>query len=274
VDTETHPPRISVVIPTYQRREACSRALASALEQELSPLEVIVCDDGSTDGTEEELRGWAEDEPRLRYLRLSSNTGSPAAVRNLGVRSALGDWVAFLDADDAWLPKKLRTQAERIETGRYDVIASDAERPSGSPYFGLAGPLEPDRAEFLRHNPIITSTAVVRASALRSAGGFVESALGIGTAGVEDYALWLALSAQGARFVVLDDQLAVYDDAVSETLSGSAPRQEARVAAVRWRHWLKRPADPEALGSAARGSADAAAWALRAARRRLRRSGP
>src|SRR4051812_17292018 len=75
-------PRISVVIPTYQRLEQCKRAIASALEQEHPPLEVIVCDDGSTDGTEKELRRWAGREPNLFYVRLPENSGSPALVRN------------------------------------------------------------------------------------------------------------------------------------------------------------------------------------------------
>src|SRR5207344_2583470 len=62
VDAE--PPRISVVIPTYQRVESCRRAISSALEQELPALEVLVCDDGSTDGTQDALESWARDEPR------------------------------------------------------------------------------------------------------------------------------------------------------------------------------------------------------------------
>jgi glycosyltransferase involved in cell wall biosynthesis len=273
VATEAHPPRISVVIPTYQRREACARAVASALEQEMSPLEVIVCDDGSSDRTEEDLRAWAEAEPRLRYLRLPANTGLLSRVRNLGIESARGDWVAFLDDDDLWQPAKLRIQGERIATGHYDVVASDATRSSGGSYFGLETPHEPDRAEFLRHNPIIVSSAVVRASMLRSAGGFAGSAMGIEITGVEDYALWLTLADRGARFLVLPEDLVTYSDAGPDRMSGAEMRQEARVAAVRWRHWLRRPTDAEVLGSAARGSADAAAWVLRTARRRLGRSG-
>ena len=208
----TGPPRISVVIPTYQRLDGCRRAVSSVLDQELSPLEVLVCDDGSTDRTQEELESWAEREPRLRYLRLPRNHGAPAAARNLGTQNARGDWVAFLDDDDQWVRGKLRVQSEAISTGLYDVVASDATRSSGGPYFGLECELEPDRAEFLRHNPIITSTAVARRSSLIAAEGFTDSAMGMSIRGVEDYAAWLKLAYRGARFLVLPDRLVIYED--------------------------------------------------------------
>jgi teichuronic acid biosynthesis glycosyltransferase TuaG len=193
------PPRISVVIPTYQRLEECKRAVSSALEQESPPLEVLVCDDGSTDGTWEEFESWAREESRVRYLR-STHRGPRALVRNLGIEKAKEEWIAFLDSDDdVWQPDKLRIQGESIATGQYDVVASDAERSSGGPYLGLSRPLYPDEAEFLRRNPIITSTAVARRSSLLSLGGFIRSALRMTIKGVEDYALWLALASRGAR---------------------------------------------------------------------------
>jgi teichuronic acid biosynthesis glycosyltransferase TuaG len=255
-------PRISVVIPTYQRLESCRRAISSALEQELPALEVLVCDDGSADGTRDALETWAGEEPRLRYLRLPRNFGAPAAARNLGTDNARGEWVAFLDDDDRWVPEKLRVQAEAISTGRYDVVASDAIRSSGDPYLGLDRPSEPDRAELRRHNPVITSTAVVRRTSLIEAGGFTDSAVGMTITGVEDYAAWLNLAYRGARFVVLPDRLVDYDDAGENRVSTAVARQEAEVAAVRWRLWLRRPYDFAVLGSALRGTLDA--WKLRA----------
>jgi teichuronic acid biosynthesis glycosyltransferase TuaG len=257
------PPRISVVIPTYQRLEACRRAISSALEQELPALEVLVCDDGSTDGTEEALEGWAREEPRLHYLRLPRNFGAPAAARNLGTERARGDWVAFLDDDDVWLPGKLRVQGEAISSGAYDLVACDATRSGGQPYFGLERATEPDRAELLRHNPIITSTAVVRRSALIAGGGFTDSAVGMSIKGVEDYAAWLNLAYLGARILVLPDQLVLYEDTGEQRVSSAAARQEAEVAAVRWRLWMRRPYDLAVAGSALRGTLDAWKWRRR-----------
>lgn len=257
------PPRISVVIPTYQRLESCRRAVSSVLEQELPALELLVCDDGSTDGTQGELEGWAREEDRLHYLRLPGNTGTPAAARNLGVERASGEWVAFLDDDDVWLPSKLRVQGEAISTGRHDVVASDATRSGGQPYFGLESAAEPDRAELLRHNPIITSTAVVRRSALIAAGGFIHRAVGMSITGVDDYAAWLNLSQRGARIVVLPDQLVLYEDTGEQRVSSAPGRQEAEVAAVRWRLWMRRPYDLAVAGSALRGTIDAWKWRRR-----------
>jgi teichuronic acid biosynthesis glycosyltransferase TuaG len=256
-------PRISVVIPTHERREECKRAISSALDQELPPLEVLVCDDGSADRTQEELEAWAADEPRLRYLRLPRNFGAPAAARNLGTQSARGEWVAFLDDDDQWVPGKLRIQAQAISTGGYDVVASDAIRASGGPYLGLKSEVVPDRAEFLRHNPIITSTAVARRSILIAAGGFTDSAIGMSITGVEDYAAWLNLAYRGASFLVLPDELVAYEDTQETRVSSAAARQEAEVAAVRWRLWLRRPADPAVLRSALHATVMAARYRLR-----------
>jgi glycosyltransferase involved in cell wall biosynthesis len=252
------PPRISVVVPTYQRRDQCARAVSSALDQELAPLEVIVCDDGSTDGTREAMEAWADEEPRLRYLRLPRNFGAPAQARNLGTREARGEWVAFLDDDDRWLPEKLRVQGEALATGRYDLVASDATRSGGDPYFDMTEPLEPGRAEFLRHNPVITSTAVVRRAALIEAGGFTDSAVGMSITGVEDYAAWLSLAYRGARVVVLPDRLIIYQDTGDDRVSAAVTRQGAEVAAIRWRLWTRRPYDPAVLLSALRGTSDAA----------------
>jgi teichuronic acid biosynthesis glycosyltransferase TuaG len=253
-------PRISVVIPTYQRAEDCRVAVASALEQELPPLEVLVCDDGSTDETEALITRLSSEDPRVRYLRLRENHGSPAPARNLGIASAKGDWVGFLDSDDRWLPAKLATQSEFLADGGYDVLASNARRTSGDSYFGLHGRHEPDRREFLTHNPVIVSTAVARKSVLAAAGGFPTSALGYGIRGVEDYGLWMRLAYAGCRFLVLPDDLVVYNDAAQDRMSNSVYRQEAATAAVRWRTWLKRPLDGAVLRSAARGSVDAARW--------------
>jgi glycosyltransferase involved in cell wall biosynthesis len=259
-------PRISVVIPTYQRLEACKRAVSSALEQELRPLEVLVCDDGSTDGTREAMESWTAEEPLLRYLPLPRNFGAPAAARNLGTREARGEWVAFLDDDDRWLPEKLRVQGEAISTGSYDLVGSDATRTGGDPYFGLTAPSEPDRGELLRHNPIITSTAVVRRADLLAAGGFTDTAAGMSITGVEDYAAWLNLVFRGARVLVVPDRLVIYEDSGEDRVSAAAARQEAEVAAVRWSLWMRRPYDPAVLMSALRGTSDAARIRLRGSR--------
>src|ERR1017187_5960230 len=107
-------PSISVVIPTYNRAHVVVQAIESALQQTLRDLEVIVVDDGSTDGTGETLD--REYGNRIRYFH-QQNQGQSVA-RNKGLWEAKGEWVAFLDSDDVWLPEKLQHQLQALEIFR------------------------------------------------------------------------------------------------------------------------------------------------------------
>ena len=98
-------PKVSVVIPTCDRIETLPRSLDSVINQTFSDWELIVVDDGSTDGTDEMI---LRDYPAVRLHR-QENTGVSAA-RNAGVALTSGEWIAFLDSDDAWLPEKLERQ--------------------------------------------------------------------------------------------------------------------------------------------------------------------
>ena len=187
-------PEISVVIPTFNRREMCLRAVASAVGQTHTPLEVLVCDDGSTDGTRAAVEELSRDDGRVRYVALPANTGSPAAARNLGVRSARGDWVAFLDDDDEWLAEKLALQAPALADGHMIVCANAFV--SRETYFPTSGKvLTFGRRELLRDNPVIISTAVVARRQLLASGGFPEDPR---LAAVADHGAWLRLTDLGA----------------------------------------------------------------------------
>ena len=96
---------ISVVIPTYNRRQTIGRSIDSILNLTLFPSEIIVVDDGSTDGTSDYIQS---NFPSIRLLQ-QSNKGVSSA-RNMGIRSSNSDWVALLDSDDEWFPKKLEKQ--------------------------------------------------------------------------------------------------------------------------------------------------------------------
>jgi glycosyltransferase involved in cell wall biosynthesis len=105
-------PSVSVILPTYNRATLLPRAIYSVLNQSYHDLELIVVDDCSTDGTEDELSKIKD--ARLRVIRQSINSG-PSAARNVGIRASLGRYVAFQDSDDEWLPEKLRKQVEMLE---------------------------------------------------------------------------------------------------------------------------------------------------------------
>ena len=96
---------ISVVIPTYNRRKTIGRSIDSVLNQTLFPSEIIVVDDGSTDGTSDYIQS---NFPSIRLLQ-QPNKGVSSA-RNMGIRSSNSDWVALLDSDDEWFPQKLEKQ--------------------------------------------------------------------------------------------------------------------------------------------------------------------
>ncbi|MCE8510000.1 glycosyltransferase family 2 protein [Ruegeria pomeroyi] len=98
--------RVSVVIPVFDRRESVRAAIASARRQTVPPVEIIVVDDASTDGTAEELAQFERD---VRVIRLTERKGA-AHARNVGIAAAIGSHVAFLDSDDLYLPDKLETQ--------------------------------------------------------------------------------------------------------------------------------------------------------------------
>ncbi|MCU7922572.1 MAG: glycosyltransferase [Candidatus Thiodiazotropha sp. (ex Dulcina madagascariensis)] len=100
---------LSVIIPTHNRRHTLPRALDSVLVQSFSPLEIIVVDDGSDDGTRRLIENRY---PQCGYFA-QPNQGVSSA-RNLGIQQAQGEWIAFLDSDDCWLPDKLRRQIELV----------------------------------------------------------------------------------------------------------------------------------------------------------------
>jgi len=191
-------PRVSVVVPTRDRRALTAEAVESVLVQSWGDLELVVVDDGSIDGTADHLEASFQD-PRLRVLR-QENRGVSAA-RNRGVRETSGEWLAFLDSDDLWLPGKLERQLAAVEEApgweachteevwyRYGRWANPRKvhAKHGGWIFSQCLPL-----------CIISPSSILLRRALFDAlGGFDES-----LPACEDYDLWLRLCA--ARPVLL-----------------------------------------------------------------------
>jgi len=114
--------KVSVIIPTYNRLPMVKEAVASVLAQEYEDLELIVVDDGSTDGTAEEIRKYGG---RVKLLLNTENRGVSAA-RNKGILHAKGKYVAFLDSDDLWVKGKLKIQAAFLdENPHYPLCYTD-----------------------------------------------------------------------------------------------------------------------------------------------------
>lgn len=187
------PTSVSVVIPTYNPSEALREAIDSALAQTQPPREVIVVDDGSTVDTSWVPAAYGS---RIRFLRKAN--GGPASARNAGCRLAVGDLIAFLDADDAWEPKKLAVQtavfARHQDVGLVYGPVTRVDRDGRPALEAGASPYRPSgriaEALFLK-NVVPTSTVMIRRRCLDETGGFDEDPRLIS---VEDYDLWLRMA--------------------------------------------------------------------------------
>lgn len=197
---------VSTIIPAYNAAKFVREAVDSALAQIGVENEVIVVDDGSTDETPQIL---AEYGSRIQVVR-QVNQGQHAA-RNHGARVARGEWLAFLDADDIWLPEKLARQlacdepqadlrfTHRENFGEIDRVTRHPPLPS-SGFFS-----DPFNSMFVL-NPITTSSVLLRKSVFQNLGGFCEQL----TIGCEDWDLWLRYAQLGKRFAFLPKVLLRY----------------------------------------------------------------
>ncbi len=119
--------RIAVVIAAYNVAGCIARAIQSVQAQTVSPYEIIVADDCSSDGTSEVVARLAETDPRIRLLTSDRNAG-PGAARNRAIESTGADWIAVLDGDDAWKPRRLERLLEMATQGDCAIIADNYTR--------------------------------------------------------------------------------------------------------------------------------------------------
>jgi glycosyltransferase involved in cell wall biosynthesis len=195
VSEDCQAPRVTIVVPAYNAAANIGEALASIFAQTYRDFEVIVVDDGSTDGTRDALEPWRT---AITYVR-QPNRG-PASARNAGIQRARGGLIAFLDADDVWLPDKLDRQVEYFdvfpETGLLHTAAFLGEPRDAPRQSRRHGPLSPPRQLFCEifetEIEIHTLTVMVRRSALDEVGLFDERR----EIHVEDWDLWLRIAAK------------------------------------------------------------------------------
>lgn len=202
-------PRVSVIVPTYNQAEYLGHAIRSVLQQTFVDWELIVVDDGSTDETTQCMAQFTDS--RVRYVFQQHQERSCA--RNRGIGEARGALVAFLDADDFWLPAYLETQVATMDacsnaglsyTWHYNAdVTGQLVEVHG---YGASG--AQNRDEFLRAmllgNRMISNSVVVRASVLEEVGVFDPEIVH-----VEDWDLWLRI-AMAHRVVVVAEPLACY----------------------------------------------------------------
>jgi len=206
---------VSVVIPTYNHADFLAVAIRSVQAQTYRPIEIIVVDNFSTDETERVVSQSAHPSPT--YIKFA-NQGIIAASRNVGIRAAAGEYVAFLDADDIWSPNKLERQIAHLRDPAVVLVASDLQYTGAAKYSpsrlgdGPSGSHDYEYADIVRNNPIATSSVLVRRSELERVGGFDESPE---FRVIEDWDLWLRLAVNG-RARVIAEKLVTYRIAPSE----------------------------------------------------------
>jgi glycosyltransferase involved in cell wall biosynthesis len=223
------PPTLSVVVAAYQAGCTLAAALGSVLDQTYPALEVVVCDDGSTDSTAEVLAGFGD---RVRAFR-QPNRGE-AAAKNAAVHAARGDYVVVLDADDVFLPRRLEalgwlaTRRPDLDVLTTDATVEAAGRPVRRAYHpGWQFPVDDQRAAILDRN-FVLGLAAVRRERWLAAGGFDED-----LAHTADWEFWQRLVLSGSRIGLVDAPLARYRLAAGTLSANRIGLVQARLEVLR-----------------------------------------
>jgi glycosyltransferase involved in cell wall biosynthesis len=212
-------PKVSVIIPTFNRPQKVVRAVTSVLNQSAKDFEIIVVDDGSSDSTN---RALAKYMATIKYIRQPVTRGVSAA-RNIGIKSSMAPWVAFLDSDDYWLHDKLCSQMKFIDQNAETVACQTKEiwirkgkrvnpkakhkKPSGDVF-----------RQSLKLCLVSPSSVIVKRSLFEEVGLFDES-----LPAAEDYDLWLRISCRYPIYLI-DKELVVkeggHEDQLSQRFTG------------------------------------------------------
>ena len=195
-------PVTSIVIPAFNAEEYLERTLCSALAQTLRDIEVIVIDDGSTDGTEWIAKKIASEDSRVKVISVAN--GGVARARNLGIENAKGQFIAFLDADDLWHPSKLENQVSALTVGEGTSAAAAYTRMRIIDWEDRVirnggGVVRSGRtlAHHMFARPVGNgSSMMVRREVAHEVGGFDPSQLDRGIGGCEDLDFELKIAAR------------------------------------------------------------------------------
>lgn len=183
---------ISVIVPTYNRSQWLPQAIASVLHQTCTDFEIIIVDDGSTDSTKEAVTNLQCS--KVRYIRHETNRGS-AASRNTGIGAAKGEFIAFLDDDDEWLPEKLKKQLDKFRTVEeavgivYTGSSIVSARTGETIHTFTSHSPEHKDVDFLRAITFATSVPLIRKYCFDDVGLFDEA-----LPGAQDKDMWIRLA--------------------------------------------------------------------------------
>ena len=185
-------PLVSIIIPAYMQENYIKDTIDSVLVQTFKDFELIIINDGSTDKTGEKILEYKD--PRIIYI-YQKNSGRPACSRNKGIVLAKGEYIAFLDGDDIWLPDKLKKQIKYIDgENKYMMVFTNSFKFNENGSFGLyikrnINEIFTFKDLFMR-SCILPSTVMITRKCLDEVGGFNEDPI---LKAIEDYDLWLRI---------------------------------------------------------------------------------
>ena len=117
-------PLVSVITPCYNAESFIAETIKSVINQTYTNWEMLICDDCSTDNSAKIIKSFCQRDDRIKYLKTDCNTGGPSIPRNVAISNSKGDYLAFLDADDIWLPTKLAVQMNFVCIQKADIVYS------------------------------------------------------------------------------------------------------------------------------------------------------
>ena len=189
-------PKVSIVIPTYNSEKFIDRTIKSVLNQTFQNFELIIVDDCSVDNTRKMIREFQKQDDRIKLIALEKNSGAPAHPKNVGIKNAKGEYIAFLDHDDEWLPKKLEKQLELFKNSSDNLgfvgcnfLIIDDNRNKSREYCLPSWPREKFFERFLLGNISSSSGIMIKQKVLDRIGGFDEK-----LKFADDWDMWLRIS--------------------------------------------------------------------------------
>ncbi len=212
--------KVSVIIPNYNHGKFLEHTIQSVLEQTFPAYEVLICDDGSSDNSKEIVSKF--DSFSVRWIDCGRN-GRPAIPRNMGISASKGDWIAFLDSDDKWMPNKLELQILLARQSGLQAICCNALKvgpnanPIFEPYFNNSR-FEINFKTLLKSNTIICSSTLIKKELFELENNFPEGRM---FKGIEDYSLWLKIATK-TNWYYLETPLLYYYDNPTQSIRSTS----------------------------------------------------